>query len=36
MPGFAWSFSFASGFQGTDLASNHFHLLVYHPGRPAP
>lgn len=32
-PNFQWSFSFGSGFQGTDLLANSLFLTVYHPGR---
>jgi hypothetical protein len=30
--GFAWSFSFGNGFQGTDLTGNELYAAVYHPG----
>ncbi len=33
-PGFAWSFSFGNGFQGTDLTRNQLYVMVYHPGKP--
>jgi len=30
-PGFAWSFSFGNGFQGTDLTQNNLYVMVYYP-----
>jgi len=33
-PNFEWSFSFGSGFQGTDLLANDLYVMVYYPGSP--
>ncbi|MGD0985095.1 MAG: hypothetical protein ABSA65_14965 [Acidimicrobiales bacterium] len=33
-PGFAWSFSFGNGFQGTDLDQNNLYVMVYYPAPP--
>jgi hypothetical protein len=30
-PGFAWTFSFGNGFQGTDVHKNDFYVIVYFP-----
>ena len=30
-PGFAWSFSFGNGFEGTDLIQNDLYVMVYYP-----
>lgn len=34
-PGFAWSFSFGNGFQGTDVKANDLYVMVYFPQTPA-
>lgn len=33
-PNFEWSFSFGSGFQGTDLLANDLYAMAYYPGSP--
>jgi hypothetical protein len=33
--GFAWSFSFGNGFQGTDVVGNNLYVMVYYPETPA-
>ena len=33
-PNFEWSFSFGSGFEGTDLLANDLYVMVYYPGLP--
>jgi len=33
-PNFEWSFSFGSGFQGTDLLANDLYVTVYYAGPP--
>jgi hypothetical protein len=30
-PGFEWSFSFGTGFQGTDVIGNTLYVMVYAP-----
>jgi hypothetical protein len=32
-PNFEWSFSFGSGFLGTDILQNNLYVTAYHPGR---
>lgn len=34
-PGFAWSFSFGNGFEGTDVRANDLYVMVYFPEAPA-
>lgn len=33
--GFAWSFSFGNGFQGTDVVGNNLYVMLYYPETPA-
>jgi hypothetical protein len=35
-PNFEWSFSFASGFEGTDLLANDLYVTAYFVGPPVP
>ncbi len=35
-PGFAWSFSFGNGFEGTDLTQNNLYVMVYYPTPSTP
>ena len=34
--GFAWSFSFGDGFEGTDVVANDLYVTAYYPDEPAP
>ncbi len=33
--GFAWTFSFGNGFEGTDVIGNNMYAMIYYPATPA-